>query len=255
MSTKIAWCEETWNPICGCTKCSPGCLNCYAERMAKRLKGMGISQYQDVVDKNGWTGEVSLVEKALDIPLHWKKPRVIFPVSMGDLFHPSVPFEFVDKMFNRMICKATQHKYLVLTKRPERMAEYIEHVRVIHKVAWSGLYEFPLPNVYLGTTICNQAEKPKRDILVQIPAAHRWLSIEPLLEDLGELNLEGIDHVVVGCESGPNRRPCKRDWMISLAEQCKAAGVKLYVKQVNIKGKVSHDPDKFPEQLQVREEI
>ena len=249
MATKIEWATETWNPVVGCTKCSTGCEDCWAEAFAKRLKGMGIPQYQNVVNRNGWTGEISLVEKALDIPLHWKKPRVIFPVSMGDLFHPGVPFEFIDRMVSVMT-SFPQHKYLILTKRPERMAEY-------QWIDWvDGSYD--MSHIHLGATICNQAEQNKNaPILSATPPARKWHSYEPLLGPIDILSGADLlpDYVVLGCESGPKRRPCKLEWMIDVVEQCQAVSIPVFVKQVNINGRVSHNMAEWPEKLRVRDEV
>lgn len=459
MGTKISYCDETWNPMAGCSPCSPGCDNCYASRAAcgRFLKNHPL--YKGLAVNNKWTGRIRTCidirrPDIFDKPLRWRKPRTIFVCNMGDLFHEEVPFEFLDKVFNRMIGKAPQHTYLVLTKRPERMAEYIEHVRIQWQMIWKALYDFPLPNVYLGVTVCNQAEADaKIPVLLKIPCANRWLSIEPLLSEInikkyltcgqdgvkcnyedktsrrktnescpkrrtsnrcprsnmencdkkgyqgkitnnisfqnqeascrsnnetglfndkGDVGWEndkrmcassgmeilqrqdtlrndnqsqernqsrqsteqsGIGHtiptnpshvlcsekrvhfpsggekfndqanrgeckrnaetqknggdihidsqglqsnarhsvsnstknqmgthnlislIVIGCESGKNRRPCKLEWMIDVVEQCQAAGIKVLVKQVSINGRVSHNTLEWPEKLRVRDAI
>lgn len=275
MPTGIAYVDKTWNPEVGCTKCSPGCLNCYAEKMAYRLVYMGHKKYEKVVhwatwvkDNGGWTGEVVCDEKVLDIPLHWRKPRRILVCSMGDLFHKSVPFEFIKSVLG-IIALCPQHKFLLLTKRIEKMAEL------------SGAYP---DNAFPGATICNQEEANRIiPILLQIQAAHRWLSIEPMLEAIklsptvfGYTKPTGqfrtyknkrqvafgynpkaprINSIIVGCESGPKRRPCKLEHIRSIVQQCKAAGVRVFVKQIEIDGKVSHNPDEWPEWARVRETI
>jgi protein gp37 len=197
----------------------------------------------------------------LDIPLYWKKPRRILCCSMGDLFHESVPFEFLDKVFDTMI-ESPPHTYLLLTKRPENMKLFCER---------GGWDETDWPNLRLGVTVCNQAEADEKiPILLQIPAAYRWLSIEPMLSYMEimrwlykyarhnhELNqpctaycrasdLAKIDWIVVGCESGPNRRECKPEWIKSIVDQCKAAVAKCYVKQMEINGKVVTDLKSMP---------
>ena len=268
--------DEAWNTVIGCTKCSVGCKNCWAEEMALRLSGMGQSKYQGVTTHyetgpNGWNGLIHCDPSILDKPLHWRKPRTIFVNNMGDTFHPAVPFEFVDKMLTYGTSFCPQHKFLFLTKRPERMKEYFEQLyKGLCKFHKGKPFQWPFKNLYLGTTICNQAEaNEKIPILLQIPAAKRWLSIEPMLgpvdlEFLSEHTfrstkiLEGwdttlIDWVVIGCESGPNRRPCKIEWIESIVNQCKAAGVPVFVKQISQEGKVERDINKFPTPLQIRQ--
>ena len=201
------WWDKSWNTISGCDPCSAGCLHCWAKGMADRFNGGDFS--------------LKLHPDKLDKPLHWRKPRRIFVCSMSDLFHPKVPFEFIDKIFNT-ICDAPQHLYQILTKRPKRMADYIYQAygkRVAYK------------NVWLGVTVCTQKEKPKIDILRQIPAAVRFISFEPLLADMRELNLDGIHQVIVGGESGPKARPMHPDWARGIRDQCIAAGVPFFFKQ------------------------
>ncbi len=291
--TKIAYADETWNPFAGCSQCSPGCAHCYAARAAcgRFLKDHPL--YKGLAVNNTWTGEVRLCTDIgrtdiLDKPLHWKKPRTIFLGNMGDLFYPKVPFEFIDKIMAviwELNCREIWHNLLILTKRPKRMLDY-HNSRPWPRVAaiikskfgrnWAGGRLAYPEHLYLGATICNQAEADEKiPILLQIPAAKRWLSIEPML---GPVDFEKfiwkenrnstsalygmrveptqlIDWVVLGCESGPKRRPCDIDWMIDVVEQCKAAGVKCFVKQVNINGRVSHNMDEWPEKLRVREKI
>ena len=203
MASKIQWTDETWNPVVGCSKVSPGCDNCYAERMAFRLAHMGQAKYNRTVymGGGGWNGKTFCDEKALEIPLHWRKPRQIFVCSMGDLFHKSVPFEFIDKVM-AIIALCPQHTFPVLTKRPERMLEYFtkedEDGRTIEDHLDAGLMDggytgmaWPLPNLWLGVTAENQEQADKRiPILLQIPAAIRFVSIEPML---GAVNLRSID--------------------------------------------------------------
>ena len=258
--SKIEWTQETWNPIAGCTKCSPGCDNCYAERMAARLASMGKEGYCHVTTREGkWNGKIyHLFNNRPDKPLHWRKPRKIFVCSMSDLFHPKVPFEFQVKLFD-MMNHASQHTYQLLTKRPENMRlafrKYLEqldlHFNRMHKVG---------KNVWLGVTVCTQAEADEKiPILLQIPAAKRFVSIEPMLENIilgPKLGLlypydeiaERINWVIVGGESGPKRRECKIEWVESIVDQCKVANVKLFVKQIHKDGKLVKMPAEFPQE-------
>lgn len=304
MPTGISYVDETWNPVCGCSKCSPGCLNCYAEKMAARLSCMGVEKYSYVIkarhidEKRPWNGKVFCDEKALEIPLHWRQPRRILVCSMGDLFHESVPFEFIDKVF-RTIRKCPQHTFLILTKWPTVMKEYItglaNRLNGTQLVCMLNFGNWPLPNACLGATICTQKEADEiLPVALQIPGFD-WISAEPLLEALDfdryilppfkdMIGILGdnpppksplIKRIVIGCESingKPGRfRECEgapwaslqsaeaeaafEEAAISIVDQCKAAGVGRYVKQIPINGKVEHDMSKFPKELQVRDEI
>lgn len=209
--TKIAWTEATWNPVTGCTKCSAGCLNCYAERMAVRLKAMGLEKY-----KNGFA--VTTHDDRLDEPLHWKGRRIVFVCSMGDLFHKDVPFEFIDEVVE-VIRGTPQHTYQILTKRAERMAEYFKS-RAVPK------------NAMLGVTVENRAAKARIGALKGIETdGVRFLSCEPLLEDVGGLDLDGIGWVIVGGESGRGARRMERAWIDGVRSQCAARGVPFFFKQ------------------------
>lgn len=209
-TTKIEWTDKTWNPITGCTKISQGCLNCYAETMSRRLNAMGLEKYS-----NGFN--LTLHSDCLDEPLQWKKSHNIFVCSMSDLFHKDVPFEFIDKVM--MTIKETpQHRYQILTKRAERMAEYFQS-RDIPGNAW------------LGVTVEVQSSKTRIDILRNLNAPIRFLSCEPLIEDLGILNLNNIDWVIVGGESGSKARPMKEEWVISIKEQAESQGSSFFFKQ------------------------
>lgn len=245
MATKINWTDETWNVVVGCTKCSPGCDNCYAERMARRQIGMGTAKYKDTINileppNFEWSGIVNCDEKSLDIPLHWRKPREIFVCSMSDLFHPKVPFEFIHKVFT-ITQKAYWHKYQILTKRAKRLLEFsqtcIKHDKYGQAIQpsegkyYHNYFAWPHENIWLGVTVCTPDEKPKIDILRQIPAAVKFISFEPLFRDMGEINLEGIDWVIVGGESGPKARPMHPDWVRSIRDQCQATGVPFFFKQ------------------------
>lgn len=264
MSTRIEWTNETWNPTRGCTKVSAGCVNCYAMRQAHRFSGPGqpYEGLTHVVPGRGpqWTGEVRPVPEALDLPLRWRKPRQVFVDSMSDLFHPDVPFCFVDRVFGVM-ATCPHHTFQVLTKRPERMAEYLsdpmrqrmvrrEVDRVIdtcgrptHESA--GADPWPLPNVWLGTSCENQAAADERiPHLLRCSAAMRFLSCEPLLGPVdlskcvlpryleGHCATRGVHWVIAGGESGPGARPCDVAWLRSLRDQCAAAEVPYFLKQL-----------------------
>jgi len=209
-TTKIEWTDKTWNPVTGCTKVSLGCLNCYAEAMACRLHAMGQAKY-----KNGF--KVALHEDALDEPFAWKKPHTIFVCSMSDLFHEKISDAFIDKVM-QTIAKTPQHNYQILTKRAERMAAYFEQ-RKIPRNAW------------LGVTVEAQTSKKRMDFLREIDASIRFLSCEPLIENLGKLDLQNIDWVIVGGESGPFARPMKEEWVLSIKNQTEAQGSAFFFKQ------------------------
>ena len=209
-TTKIEWTDKTWNPITGCTKISQGCVNCYAETMSRRLKAMNQAKYA-----NGFN--LTLHENCLQEPLQWKQSHNIFVCSMSDLFHKDVHFEFIDKIVNT-IKKTPQHRYQILTKRAERMLEYFQD-REIPKNAW------------LGVTVEAQTSKTRIDILRTLNAPIRFLSCEPLIEDLGTLNLDKIDWVIVGGESGSCARPMKEEWVLSIKEQTEQQGSAFFFKQ------------------------
>jgi len=208
--SKIEWTEATWNPVTGCDKVSPGCKNCYAERFALRLQAAGTPQY-----KNGFL--LTLHSRALEIPLGWKKPKVIFVNSMGDLFHKDVPIEFIQRVFSVM--KATpQHQFQILTKRAERLTE------LDRQLAWSD-------NVWMGVSIENADYINRISYLKSTKARIKFLSLEPLLGPLPHLDLKGIDWVIVGGESGPYARPMKPQWVRQIRAQCIAARVPFFFKQ------------------------
>lgn len=209
-TTKIEWTDKTWNPITGCTRVSQGCAHCYAEVMTRRLNAMGINKYS-----NGFN--VTLHEDCLDEPLKWKQSHTIFVCSMSDLFHKDVPFDFIDKVMH-VIRITPQHRYQLLTKRAERMAEYFCSREVPQ-------------NVWLGVTVEAQSSKSRIEYLRGIEAPIRFLSCEPLIEDLGELNLDSIDWVIVGGESGPQARPMKEKWVLSIQEQTEKSGSAFFFKQ------------------------
>ncbi len=212
MSTsKIEWTDASWNPITGCTKISSGCQHCYAEVMARRLCAMRVDKY-----KNGF--QVTLHDDCLDEPVKWRKPRTIFVCSMSDLFHKDVPYEFIDKVL-KVIERTPQHRYQILTKRADRMADFFS-TRTVPA------------NVWLGVTVDVKTSKPRIDALRSIKGAPiRFLSCEPLLEDLGELNLNGIDWIIVGGESGRQARPMKEEWALTIKRQVDDAGKAFFFKQ------------------------
>lgn len=211
MGSKIEWTEETWNPIKGCTKVSAGCKHCYAEPMAKRLQAMGVEGYED-----GFTP--GLVPSRLDKPLGFKRPKVFFVASMSDLFHADIPDWYVDKIMD--VIRATpQHTYQLLTKRAGRMQEYFS-TRSVPDNAW------------IGVSVENREHGlPRIDHLRQIEAEVRYLSVEPLLEDLGAIDLDGIHWVIAGGESGKGARPMRREWVASVRDQCLQAGTAFFFKQ------------------------
>ena len=241
--SKISWTESTWNPVVGCTKVSPGCDNCYAERMANRLammKTRGLANQkmldkygsvvnwfaEDTMRARGWNGKTFCDEKALEKPLHWKNPRKIFVSSMGDLFHESVPFEYLNKMF-AVMAMCPQQTFQVLTKRPERMRE-------ISKKWWSREGWASYKNLWFGITAENQEWWNKRkEVFFSIPAAVHFVSNEPMLSAIRYTDdeLRQLSWIIVGGESGPGARPMHPDWARGVRDQCEAAGVPFFFKQ------------------------
>lgn len=236
-NTKIEWTDATWNPITGCSVVSPGCKNCYAMKLAgTRLQNHPSRAGLTVDTKNGpvWTGEVRFNEQWLGQPLRWKRPRMVFVCAHADLFHEAVQDDWIDLIFSAMEL-SPQHTFQVLTKRPARMRDYINS---------RAFKDYPLPNVWLGVSVEDQKSADERiPLLLDTPAAVRWISAEPLLGhvDLGKY-LEfycgggpgaafGLDWVVAGGESGQNARPMHPDWVRNLRNQCKATGVQFLFKQ------------------------
>lgn len=298
--TGIEWTEATWNPVVGCTRASEGCDNCYAVKLTHRLEAMGQSKYAGltVLNKRGdrhFNGVVRTDEEALTIPLRWRKPRRVFVNSMSDLFHRDVPREFIARVWGVMgLCQ--EHTFQVLTKRPDRMADIVcdpawkdETRKAL--LAWIDEYEidtggrllanavtgvkWPLPNVWLGTSVENQEQADKRiPHLLRCPAAVRFLSAEPLLsaihlrtgvyamgptrDDDRGTSLDGIGWVIVGCESKPGKALGRfadgyADASLNIIDQCAAAGVPVFHKQMPIGRKACGDMAKFPERWRVRE--
>jgi len=210
-SSKIEWTEQTWNPTTGCTKISSGCKNCYAETMAKRLQAMGAHGYE-----NGFN--LSILPERLSQPLKRKKPTIYFVNSMSDLFHKSISFDFLDQIFE-VIEKTPQHSYQILTKRAIRMRDYFINRSVPN-------------NVWLGVSVENKKYGlPRIDYLREINARIRFLSVEPLLEDIGKVDLADIHWVIVGGESGAKARPMEERWVKSIKNQCNFQGVSFFFKQ------------------------
>lgn len=209
--TSIAWTERTWNPVTGCTKYSAGCAHCYAEVMAKRLQGMGQKRYA-----NGF--ELTLHPEALNEPKKVKEPSMFFVCSMADLFHDNVPYEFIDKVL-RTIGECSQHTFQLLTKRTANMHDFFTHGRRVPDNCW------------IGTTVESGEYAHRVEILSDIPAKVKFLSIEPLVGEMGWLNLSGIDWVIVGGESGNQARPMKKFWVIDIKTQCSLQGVPFFFKQ------------------------
>jgi protein gp37 len=209
-NSHIEWTDATWNPVTGCSKISPGCKHCYAERMAKRLQAMGQPNYA-----NGF--DVTLQPHMLELPLEWKRPRRIFVNSMSDLFHQDVPLSFIKKVFSVMR-RANWHQYQLLTKRSERLLE------VSPLLTWES-------HIWIGVSVENDDYTPRIDDLRKTGADVKFLSLEPLLGPLRRLNLRGIDWVIVGGESGPGARPMDPEWVRDIRDQCIRANVPFFFKQ------------------------
>lgn len=295
-NSKINWTERTWNVTGGCEKVSAGCLHCWAEqltatRFKKNPRYCGLVKYGNKPKAKGrWSGKIKLFEDRLEQPLHWRDPALIFVNSQSDLFHEKVPFEFIDKVM-AVISLCPQHCFQLLTKRANRAAKYFKVMysgkrklgdalrqmgidSFVHRLMIAGAFGAkggeeetynppyqPFPNLHIGVTCENQKTRDERvPILLEIPAAVRFISCEPLLsfmclnkyfwrpiietshnDPLGEVvghepMKNKPDWVIVGCESGSNRRPCKIEWVRSIVEQCKAAGVKIFIKQLEMWG-------------------
>ena len=212
----IEWTEATWNPLTGCTKISPGCKHCYAERLAVRLKAMGNRNYQAGFD-------LSFHDHMLDVPLRWRSPKTIFVNSMSDLFQDGVPLTFMKRVF-AVMCEAHWHTFQILTKRSDRLLE------VGSDLDWA-------PNIWMGVSVENDAYRYRIDELRRTGARIKFLSLEPLLGPLSNLNLAGIDWVIVGGESGPKARFMSPEWAVDIRDQCRSAGVPFFFKQWGGKNK------------------
>jgi protein gp37 len=206
----IEWTEATWNPVTGCDKVSPGCAHCYAETFAERWRGIPGHPYEQGFDLRLWPERMGL-------PLRWRRPRRIFVNSMSDLFHEDIPEEFIAQVFDTMV-QADWHVFQILTKRPERLAELAPHL--------------PWPdNVWMGVTIENNRWVGRADLLRGVPSAVRFISAEPLLSALPDLDLKGLDWLIAGGESGPKHRPPKDEWFLDLRDRCIAENVAFFFKQ------------------------
>ncbi|WP_329474191.1 phage Gp37/Gp68 family protein (plasmid) [Streptomyces sp. NBC_01723] len=285
MSTdsSIEWTEKTWSPTTGCDQISPGCTNCYALTMAKRLKGMGQAKYQnDGNPKTSGPGFALTVHPdALDEPYRWKKPRKVFVNSMSDLFHARVPRDFLAQVF-AVMAFTPQHSYQILTKRPERAARILadsSFAKTVEKamydddayatLARGGLKSWPLPNVWIGTSIESDDYTRRAKALRNTPAAIRFISAEPLLGPLPSLNLTDIDWLIIGGESGPGARVLEPWWIDDLIYEARQAGAAPFVKQLGsvwarhttVAGKTvaawgdtkGGNPAHWPDQLRIRE--
>ena len=221
--TNIEWTDATWNPVAGCSILSAGCRNCYAMNMASRLSAMGIEKYSGLTRKSGkravWNGIVREDPDALSIPEKWKRPRKIFVNSMSDLFHEKVSDFFIERVWATM--KSTpQHQYQILTKRPDRMADFV-----------SSRIGAVVPNVWLGTSVENGETVARISFLRKTPAKVRFISFEPLIGPVGKVNLRSIHWAIVGGESGPQARPVEESWIDEIHAQCQKTGTAFFFKQ------------------------
>ncbi|MCW5724228.1 MAG: DUF5131 family protein [Maricaulaceae bacterium] len=227
--TSIEWTDATWNPVAGCAVITPGCTNCYAMRMAARLEAMGVEKYVGTTRKSGqryvWTGKIKLDEAALDTPLKWRKPRMIFVNSMSDLFHPDVPVEFIERVWSVMR-RTPHHTYQILTKRPERMREVL-----------ADRNRPPLSNVWLGTSVEDSAVLGRLDELRAVPAVIRFVSFEPLIGSVAGADLTDIHWAIVGGESGPRARPMDPEWVDQIRGRCTLSKTAFFFKQWGGKNK------------------
>lgn len=221
-ATKIEWATHVWNPTTGCTKSSLGCMNCYAHTFAERWRGIPGHPYEQGFDLKLWP-------ERLELPLRWRRPRRIFVNSMSDLFLEAVPDSFVRAVFGTM-AKADWHTFLIITKWVDRMRA------LARDLAWPD-------HVWAGVTIESAAYLWRGDVLRQVPAAVRFLSLEPLLGPLDALDLAGIGWVIVGSETGPQRRPCDLGWVRAIRDRCVAAGVPLFLKQLHLDGRRTSMPE------------
>ncbi|MBI0533060.1 DUF5131 family protein [Sphingomonas sp. TX0522] len=222
-NSPIEWTDATWNPVAGCSIATAGCTNCYAMRMAARLEAMGLEKYQGLTRKSGgryvWTGRIFLDEGALATPVSWRRPRTVFVNSMSDLFHPDVPIEFIARVWDVM-ARTERHTYQILTKRPDRMQQVIQD---------AGLPV--LSNVWLGTSVEDDAVLGRIDDLRETPAAVRFLSFEPLIGSVAGADLTDIDWAIVGGESGPRSRPMPERWVEEIRLMAMRSGTAFFFKQ------------------------
>jgi len=235
--SKIEWTDKTWNPITGCTPCSPGCMHCYAKTMAHRLQAMGQEKY-----RNGF--DIKFHEASLKEPYFWKTPKKVFVCSMSDLFHEAIEFEVIDRVMKTVV-DCQQHTFQMLTKRPKRMKEYF-HSR--HDKDFE-IYR-DLENLWIGTTVENHDSKGRIEILRSINLGYRFISFEPLLNDVGELDFGGVHcgmhWIIVGGETGVGARPMNPDWARSIRDQCREWNIPFFFKKIDGKQPI-------PEDLMIRE--
>jgi protein gp37 len=221
--SEIEWTDVTWNPVAGCTLASAGCTNCYAMRMAARLQAMGHAKYAGTTRKSGaryvWTGRVNVDHASLSAPLEWRRPKRIFVNSMSDLFHEKVPDDFIEKVW-RVMAECPQHHFQVLTKRPDRMAAMFHHDRLT-----------VLPNAWLGTSIENAEVSERARHLAVIRSATLFISFEPLIGRIADIDLRKIHWAIVGGESGPRARPMEPEWVDHLHDICRRDDVAFFFKQ------------------------
>lgn len=216
LGSAIEWTEATWNPTTGCTKISAGCKNCYAATLSKRLKSMGLEKYKNEFEYTEHNDDVEL-------PLEWKKPKKIFVNSMSDLFHEKSMMEFVGKCFATMV-KADWHTYQVLTKRPNKMAEFSE--------LFKNHFGFMIPNhIWMGTTVENRDNVWRIDALRKVRSNIKFISFEPLIGPIGKVNLSGINWAIIGGESGYGYRPVEKEWIMEIIHQCEEQNVSIFFKQ------------------------
>lgn len=246
-NTHIEWADDTWNPIRGCTRVSPGCINCYAETIAHRFSAPG-APYEGLTTKAGiWNGKITVVHDKIMQPLSWKKPRRIFVNSMSDLFHENVPEDAFKTIFEVMN-NAYWHQFLVLTKRP------LQALQKDKNVYWT-------PNIWLGVSVESRNQIARIQTLQSTSAAVKFISFEPLINEIGPVNLKNIDWAIVGGESGPGARLMRMDWARQLKRTCDKQGVAFFMKQIgsvaakNIRStdKKGGNIDEFPDELQVRQ--
>lgn len=228
-ATQIEWTDATWNPVAGCSVVSKGCTNCYAMNLARRLEAMGVPKYSGLTRQTGkryvWNGVVREDHHALRIPYSWRKPRTIFVNSMSDLFHEAVSDHFIEAVW-KVMRETPRHQYQILTKRPERMSKFVKN-RILAV----------LPNVWLGTSVENIEVTERIDHLRNTPAAIRFISFEPLIGCVGNVNLSGVQWAIVGGESGVGARAIREEWIDAIHRQCLASGTAFFFKQWGAWGK------------------
>ena len=268
--TSISWTESTWSPVRGCSRVSQGCVNCYAERLAGRfgqVRGGAFEGFAQVTPAGArWTGKVELIESQMEVPIRWRSPRMVFVNSMSDTFHEALPFEVIDRIFTVMV-SAPQHTYQVLTKRAKRMAEYFASGRRDDGVDRSTYHL--MEKIWIGVSVEDQKTADERiPYLLDTPAEVRFVSYEPALDGVDFTKwLSGLSLIIIGGESGPGARPFDIAWARQVIAQCRAAGVKCFVKQLGptpfdsehhrqpyfMHDSKGGDPEEWPPDLRIRE--